>query len=447
MAKKIMNLIGPVGSIGANGATGPAGGPGPRVFSSDSANALVAGTDQLAFLPLGNIPLASPTQNGLVRQLSGSGGDFIDGTNNSQNLIAAEEPVIWSVRQRSFNAAANPSFEVYQRPPLPGGSTGGFVTDRWIWVAPLATGRAFANYGLPSVKDPNTGFPVSSQSFNIYCTTVQASLAAGEYAMIYQFVEGPAVRELLSGFSVTILFPQSYAYPFSFFIRNAAYTWSYTKLINPANYPLGTTYNVTIPNLSLYSGTSWPTTPGVQGLNFGFCLASGTTYIAPADGVWSSGNFLASPGQSNFFSSATNYFGPGFVQIEPGPVCGYLLDCPFLDNLRSCKRYYQKSWMYGVYIVPNPEYREIGTYIAVGPPGIARSNIEYPVEMAFAPTVTIYDYTGNSGRAYLDSGGTTYPCSPSGISTKGVAQLNFSTSTTNATWYPVLGQWMADTSW
>src|SRR5215469_9796215 len=302
----------PSGSaVGPGGAQGIQGLPGPIVVSSDAGNIATIGSD---------------------------------------NQILVPQSQIWSVRQRTFSSIGNPTFEVDQRNVFTAIANvpNGMVQDRW-GISTGGTLRASwqANQGQTIVV-PGTSFQISQAQVNIQSTTAEASLAAGSLFAFYQNIEGPVWRELANDVtSISLLVYCSIAgFKFAVSLRNGAQTVSLVKL---CTIPSANTWTlITLPNIPKPTSGSFPLTPGSNAYVLGVCLGSGTTFTAPSLDVWNTGNFLGAPGMSNLFATTGNSFIIAFIQHEPGPVCSTLIDCPFEQNLRSCKRYYAKDQSYNV---------------------------------------------------------------------------------------------------
>jgi Collagen triple helix repeat (20 copies) len=348
-------------------------------------------------------PLASTTTSGLLCQVSGNTTDFIDGTNNSQPL----QPVIWSARLRSFNAVGNPTFEVDQRTVGAGAlAAGTFAQDRWFYnktgtmtFSVLAQQDASAS----PVLFPGTSFAISRSFLRFTVGTQQASLAAGDKVQIYQQVEGPQLRELISDVhSLQVLVRSSVAgLSFGVSLRDASTVRSLTLL---ATIPAVNTWTlITFPNLPVWSaGATWSLNSGVQGYYLTICLATGSTMMSPANNSWQNGNFIGAVGQSNFAANPVNStFDIAFVQHEPGAVCSTLMDKPFSQNYDECLRYYQKTYDYNI---------ALGTASAVGQIALMTSNpnnlvtgpTRFIKPMANIPTLTAYNsVTGAVNSLYL----------------------------------------------
>jgi hypothetical protein len=134
----------------------------------------------------------------------------------------------------------------------------------------------------------------------------------------------------------------------------------------------------------------------------------------------------------------------GFVQHEPGPNCSSLIDVPFADNLRACQRYFAKSNAYATVNPTSNDWRGLGTFVNTN---YARVNIVFPVEMAKAPTMTIYDNGVNANAIYSEVVGSIAVTSVGYLNSHSCGHLATATPGTNPIAAPVLGQWRADTGW
>jgi hypothetical protein len=423
---------------------------GTVAVSVDGGNQASLGSDSSLYAY--PFPLVSSTVSGILpaTALSGNPTDLLDGTANAQSLVTAESSVIWSVRPRNFNALHNPNFEIDQRryyatTSVPSGWS--FPADRWSFEKNSATAVWQLSPLNLAVYAPGTNYLLSQTNPQLTVTTTQATLAATEYHFIDQYVEGPRLRELLSGpHSVSFLIywaPNTANLPFSFFIRDNGAKWTYTKLINPGSYPsYGNWILVQLPNLSWASGGNFPVTPGSYGCNMGIGFGAGTTFIAPADGVWSSGNFLGSPGTGNF-AAAGGKFALGFFQWEPGPVCTQFIDLPFDKNLRACQRFYSKSVGYA-WLATSGAWRWIGTWSGNT---TCRLDVRFPVEMWRTPTVVLYPNSATPNQVYIDLINGAAPVSSSNQNASGIYNATLSASQAGTAPQSILGCWSADTGY
>ena len=340
------------------------------------------------------IPPADSTQSGLLNQLSGSSGDFVDGTNHCQPLATAVPPVIWSARLRSFNAVGNPTFEVDQRNAglgISAAPNGAWFCDRWqlYKVGTMAATIIRGNQSAVPVAIPGTNFLITSNSIAVNITTQEASLAAGDLYSIGTNIEGSQMRELINDVHSLQLLVTCSVLPATFgvTIRDSTNSRSLTKLCTiTQNWTL-----ITLPNLPVFaSGGGWSIVPGTVGYQIFITLAAGATFTTPANNVWQNGNFLGAVGQDNFFAKATGtVFYVGFVQHEPGPLCTTPIDKPFTANLSECERYFQKTYDYATAIATLTGNGQVGG-TNVGTAVQIRPGIQFRLRMAKVPTVTIY---------------------------------------------------------
>jgi hypothetical protein len=296
-------------------------------------------------------------------------------------------------------------------------ASGAFVLDRYQLIR---AGTFAINVGqnntAPFAVLPGTNFVISSKWFRVVLTTAQATLGSGDQLHFQHFVEGPLTREISGDVSsISVLVRSSVAnLSFSLSLRDNPTTKSIVKL---ANIPSANTWTlISLASLPAFPAGNFTWSPGAVGYLFDFCLASGSTLIAPAADTWQSGTFVGAPGMSNFAASPVNStFDIAFVHHEPGPVCSTLIDKPFSGangNLDECLRYYCKSYPY---TVRAGSVNSLGTVSASMP---ASQNVWCPVRfmktMAKAPTVATYsDVTGAVGAvrdvsAGVDRGVATY---------------------------------------
>ena len=436
---------------------------GEWVYVDDSGGAGIAGqlvvtgktpTSLTLFNPTGSsYPLASASNNGLMKQVSGNTTDFIDGTNNSQPL----QPVIWSARLRSFNAIGNPNFECNQRvypsyaAPIPV-TTGSITVDRWVVAKNgLSTGAASCGQGIygSGIQIPGTSYSISWASLLLTLTAQQASLVTGDLLWFSQKVESIMLRELISDVhSISILARSSVAnLKFGIAIRDGAGapTRSLTKLcsLGAAN----TWTLIQLPNLPLWSSAAyWPIGNGAVGYELSITLASGPTFMSPANDTWQTGNLLGAVGQSNFAANPVNStFELAFVQHEPGSVCTTLMDKPFSQNLDECLRYYQKTYSYGD--APGAIITSgIRGFIAPGIQNQAYGTASFHKTMAKVPTINFWNHSTGVINTVMDQGGTNHTgAGVLGAGDAGFYGLVFSGPVANA--QAVFAHYTADTGW
>jgi hypothetical protein len=414
--------------------------PGPIAHASTH---VTGGTDVI-------VP-ASASTAGLLKQLSGNTTDFVDGTNACQNLVAAIQPTIWSVRLRSFQALSNNTFEVDQRSvgtALTNPASATFIQDRWQISKSALTGTvntALQDASAAPIVIPGTNFGITAKFQRFTVGTAQASLAAGDYYLLQQSIEGPRWRELASDVhSISLLVRSSVAsLAFSVSLRDGGSTHSLVKqcTLGAANqWSL-----IQLANLPVWSGT-FSAAPGQIGYSLGVVLAAGTTYSAAASSAWQTGTVLGVTGMSNFLATAGATFDIAYISHEPGAQASNPpIDCPWQQAYDDALRYYAKSYDYKTkpgtvtFNGANAGFIAYSTTNAVG-------SCPFPKRMAVVPGIGIYNpNTGGSGSMYDMSSGAALTVSGVDMIGEGSFTRLASTSLTAGRSFAV--QWTADTTW
>jgi hypothetical protein len=217
-----------------------------------------------------------------------------------------------------------------------------YICDGWKLLFNGTMASSAASGGPISIAGiPNFGFA--------QINTAQASLAAGDYAAVSQFVEGWRILRLAFGTAnaqpITLCFWSSHVRTglYTGSIRNGAtnrtYAFTYTQAAS--NVPQ---YNViTIPGDQ--AGT-WTADANI-GMFITFAMATGSTFTAPSANSWLAGNYQAAPGQINAVAATSDIFRITGVVLLPGtqgPTAQQspLVMRPYDQELLACRRYYQR---------------------------------------------------------------------------------------------------------
>ena len=194
-----------------------------------------------------------------------------------------------------------------------------------------------------------TGPSGFSHALGYGVATAQASLGAGDYAVVFQSIEGYRMKRLGWGAAgarpITLGFWSLFntAGTFTGTIRNNAndrsYAFSFSQAAGVWQYN-----TVTIPGCT--DGT-WVIDNGI-GMRVTFAMACGATLTAPSVGAWLNGNYLAGPGQTNGVSATSNVLYLTGVVVLPGTQApsaaqSPLIMRPYDQELLTCKRYWQKA--------------------------------------------------------------------------------------------------------
>ena len=137
-----------------------------------------------------------------------------------------------------------------------------------------------------------------------------------------------------------------------------------------------------------------------SGLEIGFSLAWGSDFNTTAN-TWVAANDYSTTNQVNWMDSTSNNFYLTEVQLEVGDKATPFEHRSFAEELALCQRYYEKSYDYGT---------AIGTVTYLGAVtmggGATGSTTsfspmlcpQFEVRKRTAPTVTVYDQAGTSGK-------------------------------------------------
>jgi hypothetical protein len=211
-----------------------------------------------------------------------------------------------------------------------------YTVDRWFGED--VTDGAFT---VQQDSSAPTGFSFSAK---VTVTTADASLAAGQYAVFTQRIEGFNTADLGWGASgaatVTLSFwvrssltgtfggvlansAENYSYPFTYTI-SAANTWE-QKSITVAGATAGT----------------WVGATNGKGMIVTFGLGSGSTYVGTA-GAWAAADYRGgATGQTNILGTLSATWQVTGVQLEKGSTATSFDYRPYGTELALCQRYYQ----------------------------------------------------------------------------------------------------------
>jgi hypothetical protein len=264
-----------------------------------------------------------------------------------------------------------------------------YVVDRWQ-VNQSTTGKLIAQQNAGSVTPP-AGFS------NYLGATSQSaySVGASDYYLFQQPIEGFNVADLAWGTAdaktVTISFwaRSSLTGTFGGVISNSDANRSYpfTYTITAAN--TWEKETITIPGDT--SGT-WFKTTGV-GMFVRFGLGVGSTYNGTA-GAWAGAVYLGATGATSVVGTSGATFYITGVQLEQNTSATPFERRLYNQELANCQRYYTQSWGSGAFSAVGNAAN--GT-ASNGSNAVVAATFQ--VSMRAAPTVTLYDNIGASGKA------------------------------------------------
>ena len=252
----------------------------------------------------------------------------------------------------------------------------------------------------------------SGNSLKWAVTTADTSVAAGQFLYFGQKIEGQNLQHLLYGTSsaksLTLSFwvKSNKTGTYTIFVRkldNTAYhfvheytissadTWEKKEItISPT---AGSTSFITASAGAIDNDTG-------SGMMIGWNLAFGSTYNGATNNAWSSNtNHYATSNQVNWMDSTSNNFYLTEVQLEVGEKATPFEHRSFIDEQQKCFRYYYDAKKANAdqgnsyYYAPLHRYdsHSKGTTWEF-------ATAQHPVRMRTAPTITLIDGSGNTGK-------------------------------------------------
>jgi hypothetical protein len=244
----------------------------------------------------------------------------------------------------------------------------------------------------------NAGSVTPPAGFKNYLGLTSSSAftpASGDLIALLHRIEGYNIGDLGWGASgastVTLSFwvRSSLTGTFGGGIGNDAgdYTYPFSYTISSAN----TWEQKTITIVGPTSGT-WLSTNGI-GINLSFSLATGSTFSGTA-GAWTGAvnAYNATGATQPFSTNAATWYVTG-VQLEKGSTATSFDYRPYGTEFALCQRYYTQSWGTGAFSAVGSSAN--GTASNASNAVVAAT---FPVSMRAAPTVTLYDNVGASGK-------------------------------------------------
>jgi hypothetical protein len=216
----------------------------------------------------------------------------------------------------------------------------GYSADRWL----TAYGSAAVVTASKVVDAPTASQAgvFTQDCLSLAVTTTDTSIAAGDYWLFGQHIEG--LNAASFGFgqagsrNVTLSFwvKGTKTGIHCVAIRNSAGNRSYV-----AEYTIVTTNTWEYKTITIPVDTSgtWLYDNG-KGVSLWFVLAGGTNFHTTAN-TWAAGNFLATANQVNALDSTANTFKIALVQLEAGSSATEFEHRPYGTELQLCQRYYQ----------------------------------------------------------------------------------------------------------
>ena len=245
------------------------------------------------------------------------------------------------------NFVINGDMQCWQRATAATAANNSYATvDRWAFGE--STDGAYTSE--QSTDTPTgTGFSVKAQ-----VTTADTSIAAAQFAYIYQEIEAQNLQPLQYGTS------SAKTLTLSFWVKSNK-TGTYTIVIVkrdstayfiPVEYTISsanTWENKTITITPTAGSTSLITASAGaiandngHGIQLGFGLAWGSNYHGTSN-TWSASTHYGTSNQVNWMDSTSNNFYLSQVQLEIGDLATAFEHEDFATTLAKCQRYFKKS--------------------------------------------------------------------------------------------------------
>jgi len=296
------------------------------------------------------------------------------------------------------NLVVNGGMEVAQRAASKTGitTTGYYTVDRFKLVT-----EDEATYTMEQSTDAPAGF---KNSLKFTVTTADSSIAADDYGACHCLLEGYDTVPLGLGASGAKSFTLSFyvkssqtgTFGLNLFNRSNTRNFASSYTINAAN--TWERKTITIPGDT--SGT-WEKDLNA-GLKIWWSFIVGSTYAASSVSTswdtYGSNLKLGLNGQVQLSSTTNATWQITGVQLEVGSVATPFEHRSFNEELERCKRYFQKSYSYGIGVGANSNNGRY--YWLLGTDTTARNkggSIYLGHEMRVAPTLQVYNDAGTQG--------------------------------------------------
>jgi hypothetical protein len=239
------------------------------------------------------------------------------------------------------NAVINGAFDIWQRGTSFAAAADGYQADRFRYdTAGTMVYTISRSATVPTQAQANY---LANYSLKLDCTTADASIAAGDYCLVSQIIEGYnwkafAQKQLTLSFWVRATKTGTYCVA----LRNSGADRSYV-----AEYTVNVTdtwEKKTVNIAASPSAGTWNYTNG-KGVSVYFTIACGSTFQTTAN-AWQTGNYFATSNQVNGTDSTANDFYLALVQLELGGIATDFEPRAFGQELALCQRYYEKSYHY-----------------------------------------------------------------------------------------------------
>jgi hypothetical protein len=249
--------------------------------------------------------------------------------------------------------------------------------------------------------------------------TAAASLAAGDYTVLSQYIEGTRCARLQWGSANAL--PLTLCF-WSAHHRTGVYGGSLRNSTGTRTYAFNYTHNAAdvaqfnVINIPGDTAGAWLITNGI-GIQITFAMADGANNIAPTANAWLAGNYHTGPGQINGVAATSDVFRITGVLLVPGNEAPSAARSPFAtrlfaDELAMAQRYYAAftGLIVHAYTTGGNAFFHSWTFAPMrAAPSLTLANVAYNN----AGSLTAQAVTTNTARVFATNG------------TTGVASANY----------------------
>ena len=352
---------------------------------------------------------------------------IVDSSNGNTATINGATPTAYNTMGK--NRIINGAMEIDQRNA--GASVTGAVgvvysVDRFHIVSTVAS-----KLTAQQSSTAPTGF---SNSLLITSSSAYA-VSSSDYFAIQQRIEGFNFSDLSWGTAnaktVTLSFWVRSSLTGTFggaFINSANdYGYPFTYTISSAN----TWEQINITVIGPTSGTWVGATNGIGvAVRFGLGVGSTASFTA---GSWTNNTVWSATGATSVVGTSGATFYITGVQLEVGSVATEFERRPFGMELALCQRYFEKSYALGT-AVGSATFDGLASSsgISLTTSYLGNINTNFAVTKRAAPTVTLYDSDGNSGKCARSVLGGSYSTNQS-VASSWIGEGTFSAYSSGST--------------
>jgi hypothetical protein len=338
------------------------------------------------------------------------------------------------------NLIINGAMQVAQRGTSASGVHPNYVSlDRYM--TNVSGGGAFT---LSQETDTPSGQGFKN-SMKVTVDTADGSIAAGDFYLIQQRIEGQNVAQLMLGTA------NATKVTLSFWVKSSLtgnFGGSFVNGAGDRSYPFQ--YNISSANtwqkitetVQLDTSGTWAT-DNTTGLKILFDFGSGTTYQGTAD-TWASANYHTASSSVQLIGTGSATWYITGLQLELGEQATAFEHRSFADELIRCQRYFERSYQIGT---------ATGAATASGAKMFQMASSAtalYPSQQNFitvkraAPTMVAYSTSSGTADRIRDAsaGQNLTVSSISNTSATSTGNVNISSSSTSGRQY--LYHWTAD---